>query len=68
MVVGLAAGFGISAAVGADLYTFEAPAGWQEFSHTNLGNRAVFDLARTNGHALWRGYSGYCEADVADIG
>jgi hypothetical protein len=31
---------------GADLYSFRAPAGWQDFTHTNLADRAV---------AIWRG-------------
>ena len=50
-VVGVATGlvigcFGLKAADGADLYNFQAPAGWQDFTHTNLGDRAV---------SIWRG-------------
>ena len=37
---------GAGAVYAADLYSFQAPSGWQEFSHTNLGNRAV---------SIWRG-------------
>jgi len=37
---------GFRPAEAADLYTFQAPAGWQDFSHTDLGNRAV---------SIWRG-------------
>lgn len=36
----------VGAAAAAGLYTFQAPAGWQDFSHTNLGSRAV---------SIWRG-------------
>jgi hypothetical protein len=33
-------------AQGTDLYSFRAPAGWQDYTHTNLADRAV---------AIWRG-------------
>jgi hypothetical protein len=47
LVLGVAiACLGASAAYSADLYSFQAPAGWQEFSHTNLGDRVV---------SIWRG-------------
>ena len=50
-VIGVAAGLvigciGLKTADGADLYAFQPPAGWQDFSHTKLGDRAV---------EIWRG-------------
>jgi hypothetical protein len=49
--LGVAAGLtigcaGLRGADAADLYAFQAPAGWQAFTHSNLGNREV---------AIWRG-------------
>jgi len=49
--VGLAAGFvvacvGLRPVYGADLYSFQAPAGWQSLSHTQLADREV---------SIWRG-------------
>lgn len=47
VAVGLVVGcVGMKSAVAADLYTFQAPAGWQAFSHTNLADRSV---------SIWRG-------------
>ncbi|HEV2037925.1 MAG TPA: hypothetical protein VGQ96_04885 [Candidatus Eremiobacteraceae bacterium] len=38
--------FGAAAAQAADLYSYQPPAGWQDFTHTNFGDRA---------DAVWRG-------------
>ncbi|MDQ6767951.1 MAG: hypothetical protein M3Z41_09110 [Candidatus Eremiobacteraeota bacterium] len=38
--------FSAAAAQATDLYTYQPPAGWQDFTHTNFGDRA---------DAVWRG-------------
>jgi hypothetical protein len=46
MAVLVVACVGLRPAYGADLYSFQAPAGWQSFSHSQLADREV---------SIWRG-------------